>query len=80
MNNFKVIFSTTLIFTIIFLGNKKYHNFNLIRNLKKDEKIRLKKSAEILNECLDLENKSKRKLHESISLIEFCLKEHGSLN
>ena len=41
-------------------------------------KNKLKKSAEILNECFDLENKSKRTINESLKLIEYCLEEFGS--
>ena len=47
-------------------------------SLKNEEKNKLKKSAEILNECFDLKNKSKRTINESMKLIEYCLEEFGS--
>ena len=42
------------------------------------KKNKFKKSAEILNECFDLKNKSKRTINESLKLIEYCLEEFGS--
>ena len=47
-------------------------------NITKEEKNKLKKSAEILNECFDLKNKSNRTINESLKLIEYCLEEFGS--
>ena len=67
-----------LLSVIIFQGTKMYRNFNISRDLKNEEKNKLKKSAEILNECFDLKNKSQRTLNESMKLIEYCLKEYGS--
>ena len=48
--------------------------------LKREEKIRLRKSAEVLNKCFDLENKSKRSINESMDLIEYCLNNYGAKN
>ena len=68
-----------VLLTILFLqGLKIYSDFNNSRELKKEEKNRLKKSAEVLNNCFDLENKSKRSVNDSMKLIEYCLKEYGS--
>ena len=68
-----------ILLTILFLqGLKIYSDFNNSRELKKEEKNRLKKSAEVLNNCFDLENKSKRSVNDSMKLIEYCLKEYGS--
>ena len=44
----------------------------------KKEKNRLKKTTEVLNECFDLKNKSKRTLKDSMKLIKYCLEEYGS--
>ena len=70
---------TTLVvifLSIIFLFSlKTYRDFVITSDLKKEEKNKLKKSAEILNECFDLENKSKRTINESLKLIEYCLEE-----
>ena len=65
--------------SIIFLISlKTYRDFVISNDLKNEEKNKLKKSAEILNECFDLENKSKRTINESLKLIEYCLEEFGS--
>ena len=72
MKNFKIISYVIILFIVIFLGIKTFRNFNLSRYLKK--------SAEILNKCFDLENKNKRTTNESMKLIEYCLNEFGSGN
>ena len=65
--------------SIVFLISlKTYRNFIIPRNLKSEEKNKLKKSAEILNDCFDLKNKSKRTINDSMKLIEYCLEEFGS--
>ena len=61
-------------------GLKVYHNFNISKEVKKEEKDRLKKSAEVLNKCFDLKNKSKRSINESMDLIEYCLNNYGTGN
>ncbi len=63
---------------IFLLVLKIYSDFNISRDLKIEEKNRLKKSADILNKCFDLKNKSKRTYSDSIKLIEYCLEEYGS--
>ena len=78
MKNFRIIFCVILLFFVIFLGIKTFRNFNISRDLKKEEKNRLKESAEILNKCFDLENKNKRTMNESMKLIEYCLNEFAS--
>ena len=78
MKIFRIIFSLILLSMIIFVGLKTYRKYSISRNLKNEEKDKLKKSAEILNECFDLKNKSKRTLKDSMKLIEYCLKEYGS--
>ena len=72
--NIVVIF-LSIVFLISF---KTYRNFTISSDSKNEEKNKLKKSAEILNECFDLKNKSKRTINESLKLIEYCLEEFGS--
>ena len=77
MKIFRITF-TFILFMILLLGLKIYRNFNTSRDLKIEEKLRLKKSADKLNECFDLKNKSKRTLNDSMKLIEYCLMKYGS--
>ena len=67
-----------LLFIIFSLGLKIYRDFNITKDQKNEQKEKLKKSAEVLNECFDLKNKSERTLNDSIKLIEYCLEEYGS--
>ena len=60
------------------LGSKIYQSYVISRDLKNEKKTKLEKSAEVLNECFDLKNKSQRTLNDSLKLIEYCLKEYGS--
>ena len=78
MKIFRIIFSLILLSMIFLLGLKIYRNYSISRNLKNEKKDKLKKSAEILNECFDLKNKNKRTINDSMKLIEYCLKEYGS--
>ena len=65
--------------SIVFLISlKTYRDFIISSDLKNEEKNKLKKSAEILNECFDLKNKSKRTINDSMKLIEYCLENFGS--
>ena len=65
--------------SIVFLISlKTYHDFIISGDFKNVEKNKFKKSAEILNECFDLKNKSKRTINDSMKLIEYCLEEFGS--
>ena len=74
----KITFAIILFFMFLLLGLKVYTNFNFSRNLKNEEKNKLKKSAKVLNECFDLKNKSQRTLNDSMKLIEYCLEKYGS--
>ena len=72
---------TTAVFflsIVSLISLKIYRDFIISSDLKNEEKNKLKKSAEILNECFDLKNKSKRTINESLKLIEYCLEEFGS--
>ena len=78
MKIFKKSF-TVILFSLMFvLGLKIYQSYVISRDLKNEKKTKLEKSAEVLNECFDLKNKSQRTLNDSLKLIEYCLKEYGS--
>ena len=77
MKIFKIVFSLILLPIVLLLGLKIYRNFNISKDLKKEEKNKIKKSAEILNECFDLKNKNHRTLNDSLKLIEYCMNEYG---
>ena len=78
MRIIKITFSVFVLSILFFLGLKIYRDFNIARDLKNEEKNKLKKSAELLNKCFDLKNKSHRKLNDSMKLIEYCLEKYGS--
>ena len=78
MKNLRITLAVIFLSIIFILSLKTYRDFVISSDLKNEEKNRLKKSAEILNECFDLENKSKRTINESLKLIEYCLEEFGS--
>ena len=78
MKNLRINLAVILLSIIFLFSLKTYRDFIISSDLKKEEKNKLKKSAEILNECFDLENKSKRTINESLKLIEYCLEEFGS--
>ena len=78
MKNLRITFAVIFLSTIILIGLKTYRDFVISSDLKNEEKNKIKKSAEILNECFDLKNKSKRTLNDSMKLIEYCLEEFGS--
>ena len=78
MSNLKITLVVIFLSVVLLLSLKTYRNFIISSELKKEEKNRLKKSAEVLNECFDLKNKSKRTQNDSMKLIEYCLEEFGS--
>ena len=78
MKNLRITLAVIFLSIIILLSLKTYRDFVISSNLKNEDKNKLKKSAEILNECFDLKNKSKRTINESLKLIEYCLEEFGS--
>ena len=80
MKIFKLTFALILLIITFLIGLKIYRNFNISRELKNEEKNKLKKSAEVLNKCFDLKNKSQRSLNDSLKLIEYCLDKYGSKN
>ena len=78
MKNLRIILVVIFLSMIFLISFKTYLNFIISSDLKKEEKNKLKRSAEVLNECFDLKNKSKRTINDSMKLIEYCLEEFGS--
>ena len=78
MKNLRITIAVIFLSIVFIISLKTYRDFVITSDLKNEEKNKLKKSAEIMNECFDLENKSKRTINESLKLIEYCLEEFGS--
>ena len=78
MKNLRITLAVIFLSIVFLFSLKTYRDFVITNDLKNEEKNKLKKSAEILNECFDLGNKSKRTINESLKLIEYCLEEFGS--
>ena len=78
MKNLSITLAVIFLSIVFIFSLKTYRDFVISSDLKNEEKNKLKKSAEILNECFDLKNKSKRTINESLKLIEYCLEEFGS--
>ena len=78
MKNLKITLVVIFLSIVFLISLKTYRNFTISNDLKNEEKNKLKKSAEILNECFDLKNKSERTLNDSMKLIEYCLEKYGS--
>lgn len=77
MKNLKITFAVIFLSSVFLISFKTYRDFIISSDLKKEEKNKLKKSAEVLNKCFDLKNKSERTLNDSIKLIEYCLEQYG---
>ena len=75
MKNLSITLAVIFLSIVFLFSLKTYRDFVISSDLKNKEKIKLKKSAEILHECFDLKNKSKRTINESLKLIEYCLEE-----
>ena len=75
MKNLRITLVVIFLSIFILISLKTYRDFVITSDLKNEEKNKLKKSAEILNECFDLKNKSNRTINESLKLIEYCLEE-----
>ena len=78
MKNLRIILIMIFLSIVFLISIKTYRDFIISSDLKKEEKNKLKKSAEVLNECFDLKNKSERTLNDSMKLIEYCLEKYGS--
>ena len=80
MKNLKITLVVTFLSIVFLISLKTYRNFTISNDLKNEEKNKLKKSAEVLNNCFDLKNKSQRSINHSLELIEYCLDKYGSKN
>ena len=78
MTNLRITLTVIFLSLMFVISFKTYRDFNISSDLKKEEINKLKKSAEVLNECFDLKNKSERTLNDSMKLIEYCLEGYGS--
>ena len=78
MKNLRITLAVIFLSMVFLISFKIYRDFIISSDLKKEEKNKLKKSAEVLNECFDLKNKSERTLNDSMKLIEYCLEQYGS--
>ena len=78
MKNLRITLAVIFLSIIFLFSLKTYRDFIISSDLKKEEKNKLKRSAEVLNECFDLKNKSERTLNDSMKLIEYCLEQYGS--
>ena len=78
MKNLRITLTMIFLSMVFLISFKIYREFIISSDLKKEEKNKLKKSAEVLNECFDLNNKSERTLNDSMKLIEYCLEKYGS--
>ena len=78
MKNLRITLAMIFLSMVFLISFKTYRDFIISSDIKKEEKNKLKKSAEVLNECFDLKNKSERTLNNSMKLIEYCLEEYGS--
>ena len=78
MKNLRITLAVIFLSIIFLFSLKTYRDFVITSDLKNEEKNKLKKSAEVLNECFDLKNKSERTLNDSMKLIEYCLEKYGS--
>ena len=73
MNKVKIAIFTISIIIFSFMGIKKLIYINQAKDLKNNKESDSIEYTRVLNECFDLENKSKRTLNKSIDLIEYCL-------
>ena len=78
MKNLKITLAMIFLTMVFLISFNAYRDFIISSDLKKEEKNKLRKSAEVLNKCFDLKNKSERTLNDSMKLIEYCLEQYGS--
>ena len=77
MKKLRITLAVIFLSMIFLLSLKTYRDFIISSDFKNEENNKLKKSAEILNECFDLKNKSQRNLNDSIKLIKYCMEKYG---
>tara|TARA_B100000212_G_C27258354_1_gene483363 strand:- start:39 stop:275 length:237 start_codon:yes stop_codon:yes gene_type:complete len=68
---------TPIIIILLFLGS--FGIIILVNSLitKNHKSETIKHYGTKLKSCFDLENKNNRKIHESLELLEYCVKEFG---
>ena len=77
MKNFQKVFIYIIIFCSLIVTFKVFEKVN--NQLAASDKNRIINDyAKRLKECFDLENKSQRRINESLDLIEYCMKEFGN--
>ena len=77
MKNLQKIFIYIIIFFSLIVTYKVFEKVN--NQLEASNKNRIINDyAKRLKECFDLENKSQRRINESLDLIEYCMKEFGN--
>ena len=64
-----LIGTTNFVLLIIFLKN------NQLRNLEED----LNNQSEIIEKCIDIDNKNNRSIYENIKLSEYCIDNFGNI-
>ena len=69
MKNLRITFAVIFLSVMFLISFKTYRDFIISSDLKKEEKNKLKESANVLNECFDLKNKSERTLNDSMKLV-----------
>ena len=57
MKNLSITLAVIFLSIVFLFSLKTYRDFVITSDLKKEEKNKLKKSADILNECFDLKTK-----------------------
>ncbi|MDC3118759.1 lactate dehydrogenase [Prochlorococcus sp. AH-716-K03] len=77
MKNLRITIIVIFLSIVSLISFKTYRDFIISSDLKNEEKNKLNKLAEVLNECFDLKNKSNRTINDSMKLIEYCLNEFG---
>ena len=53
-----------------------YHKNNLLKKLEKEE---LNNQSDLIENCIDIENKNKRTIYENIKLSEYCINKFGNI-
>ena len=51
-----------------------YHKNNLLKKLEKEE---LNNQSDLIENCIDIENKNKRTIYENVKLSEYCIDKFG---
>ena len=76
MNYWKNLFIIVIIFFSSLLTLKIPGKVNKLR-IERYKNNQINNYVIKLQDCIDLENKTNRRIHESLKLIEYCIKELG---